>query len=246
MSNTAMKQESFHISEEARKRVIRQDRVPVPPKKCCLVFENLRIEIINISNFGVGTLVLTQQLNDLKNIFDKDELQDCVIFFNTSEIQKVRVKLIRLERHPDSTFNDYIAGFDVVGDSISIGLIKAMIQADDSITEHRIYFAEEQQIIPADFKLMVYEMRDWLSSLKERVDKLEENAPIDNADENSEYREAVAQKIAAYVGQVIPESYLNIPKMIAGKDSATISACTKFIRHQIGELIYGAPFAYRA
>ncbi|MGZ3776004.1 MAG: class I SAM-dependent methyltransferase, partial [Pseudobdellovibrionaceae bacterium] len=31
-----------------------------------------------------------------------------------------------------------------------------------------------------------------------------------------------------------------------GKDEKTIAACTKFIRHQIGDLIYGAPFAYRA
>jgi chemotaxis methyl-accepting protein methylase len=34
--------------------------------------------------------------------------------------------------------------------------------------------------------------------------------------------------------------------MIAGKDDKIIMACKKFIRNQIGDLIYGAPFAYRA
>ncbi len=242
-----MKHESFQITEDSapRKKIIRQDRTPVAQKKVFLQVGNYEIEVLNVSSFGLAGLVQEAKVPLLKAMFEQWKEMPGVIRFNNVEAQRLNVKLARIEPHPQSVFNDQIVGFEVFGGTVAVDRLKALELSDEMLRDHTNTF-KEMQVIPAAFKLMVFEMKGWLTFLKEKIDTIEKMAPVDNADDNSDFKQTIAESVSEHIGMVIPQKYQDIPKMMADMDDKTVATCTKFIRSQIGPLVYGAPFANRA
>jgi SAM-dependent methyltransferase len=89
-------------------------------------------------------------------------------------------------------------------------------------------------------------MKEFLGQLKTEIDTLEHSAPRDNASQNSDFRQAIAQGISGYLSQTIPPVYQKIPKLLATLDETQLKHCNEFIRNHLGPLVYGAPFADRA
>lgn len=241
-------QEQFVIHEETspqRRKIVRQDRIPVPPGKCFLVYQNERLEIMNISSFGLAVIAKEHQRTSITQAFQRPSGVLVSIFFNDFEVQNVVLRLVRVEKHPESVFNDYIFGFEATGTVLATEAILALELADSAITSCN-EVTKMWALIPKDFKLIVFELKEFLSQLKQKMTALEANAPKDNAVENRNFREAIAQSVAEFLSREIPQKYHKIPEALVGSDSKVIEISSQFIRDQLGPLIYGAPFAHRA
>lgn len=241
------KQEGFLIDEGLmpRKKIVRQDRIPVPPKKLYMHTSDLKLEVINISNFGVAIICTETESTIVAKHFSTADIHNITLTFEDIEIQKTNVKMAREELHPESVFNEKVYAFEVIGDPISTDCVRALQAA----SEAKIATAEtfnKQLEIPKDLRLTILEMKSFLTTLKENIMKIENQLPVDNADENSEYRQAVTQSMSDFLGVLIPKCYKEIPAMLENSDAKTREAAIAFGQAQLGPLIYGAPFAHRA
>lgn len=246
-NNSAMKQESFLINDDslARRKIIRQDRVPIQPGRCFLYFGNMKVEVLNMSPFGVACVVKEHEVGPLKQIMEGMDKTQIPLIYNDVQTQVLHLRLAREHVHPQSAFGDLVFGFEVVGDLLQVDRLQALEATHEMLAEQNA-LAQVSASIPNDFKLLVYEMREWLSSLKKKIDVIEAKAPVDNAADNLEFKLTVAETVSDYLGKVIPAKYQDIPSILKGKDESVIAASTQFIREQIGAMVYGAPFAYRA
>ncbi len=176
MSNTAMKQESFHIDEKSRKKVVRQDRVPVEPGSCYVDFQGHPMEVLNISSFGCAVLASSTDYQDLKKWFETHPHIDCHILYKNIQTQSLSLRWARSEDHIKSVTGEMIVGFEIVGEPLKVDRIQALEVSSEVIAEQTRY-AHDLAQLPAEFKTFVYEMKDWLERLKTRIDKLEADSP---------------------------------------------------------------------
>ncbi|WII72946.1 class I SAM-dependent methyltransferase [Bdellovibrio sp. 22V] len=245
MSNNAMKQEFFHIDENSRKKVVRQDRTALEPGSCFLDFQGRQFEILNISSFGCGVLVSATDYQDLQKWFEKHPHLEGSLLYKNIQTQSIALRWARAENHTKSVTGEMIIGFEILGEPLKVERIKALEVSSEVITEQTRY-AQELAQLPAEFKTFVYEMKDWLEKLKARIDKLEADSPVDNWKEAQDYRLTIADTVSDYLGQVIPMKYSQVPQFIKNFTPEQMKWATEFAREQIGYLVYGAPFANRA
>lgn len=246
-THTSLKQEQFVIPDDKndRRKIVRQDRIPVPEKKVFLLINKNKIEVLNVSSFGISTVVTEEDSDKITPFFEKGEVLEAILYFEDIEIQTITIRLVRNEPFVLSVFKDRNLGFEVTGQPISIDCIKAMELTDNLIQSTKDNYNESQDI-PNDFKLLVYEMKDFLDYLRTRISEIEKNAPNGSESQNSDFRLSVTQMISDYLSNIIPNNYRMIPKMLENVDENTMQASTKFIRHHLGSFIYRAPFAQRA
>jgi SAM-dependent methyltransferase len=181
----------------------------------------------------------------IKGYFAGGHAKPVVIIFNELEVQTVHLRLARVERHPHSVFNERVFGFESVDEAIAVNAIKALELSDEVLAFSKSE-AARSATIPAKFKLMVFEMKEFLIHLRSKIETIEKLAPRDNAVEHLDFRRTIAQSVADYLGQVIPPMYESIPGILASSNPTMVALCSEFIREHLGPLVFGAPFAFRA
>ena len=237
---TAMKQEFFSIDEAKRKKILRQDRHNVQPGKCFFKTEFEKLELINISSFGCA-VVLTEQQFELINKKITDTVIEGSLIFENFEFQEIKLKKIR---HTQVGTNITIA-FECISEPIQIDRYFAISQAYEAL-ENVSKSYTELSTMPADFKQIIFELKELLLKLKSNVDQIESQIAIDSKKTINDFEMTVADVISVYLNQAIPQYYTALPKIFEKCDERTMTICKKFAREQIGHLIYGAPFANRA
>lgn len=241
------KQESFLVPEEhkVRRKIIRQDRIPVPPGKCFIIIDHQKFEVINISSFGLAAIFLNKDYVAIKPRLESSKLIQGSFIFGDILTQTLDLRAVRTENHPQSVFDEKVVAFEVVSEALNVDRIKAL-EMGGSIIEQQQKFEQLTVAIPENFRLLVYEMKEWLVNLKTKIDELEIHTPVDSGRDILEFRETIAECISDYIGKVIPPQYSKIPEMLKGMNNEVVKVATQFIRQQISSLIMGAPFANRA
>lgn len=247
-SNSAMKQESFFISEQngpKHIKIVRQDRLQIETGKCFLDFNGTKTEMLNFSTFGCAVVVSAEASIILNKLFLKEEYCKARVLFEGTETQTVHLRKVREETHPTSLNNEKIWGFETVGEPFNVDRIK-ILEMTTSILQKQNEYAAKIQRLPEAYRQIVFQMKDWFQKLKEQVDEMEKNAPVDNAQETQEYRMTIVENIGEYIGRVVPNVYKQVPPMIKDLSPEEMQLATNFIREQVGPYVYGAPFAARA
>jgi extracellular factor (EF) 3-hydroxypalmitic acid methyl ester biosynthesis protein len=239
-TTTAMKQEFFSIDESKRKKIIRQDRHNVLPGKCFLKTKQDKLELVNISAFGCAIVLTAEQFEILNAQWTNDSLEGSLVYENF-ELQDIKLKKVR---HNHIGSNVTIA-FECIAEPIKIDRYFAITQAYEVLENVSKSYTELTQM-PADFKQIVFELKELLLKLKTNVDQIESQIQTDSKKISDEFEMTVADVISVYLNQAIPQYYSVLPKIFSTCDEATLNVCKKFAREQIGHLIYGAPFANRA
>lgn len=239
-STTAMKQEFFSIDESKRKKIIRQDRHNVLPGKCFLKTKHDKLELVNISAFGCAIVLTAEQFEVLNGKWTNEPLEGSLVYENF-ELQDIKLKKVR---HNHIGTNVTVA-FECVAEPIKIDRYFAITQAYEVLENVSKSYTELTQM-PADFKQIVFELKELLLKLKTNVDQIESQIQTDSKKISDEFEMTVADVISVYLNQAIPQYYSVLPKIFSQCDEATLNVCKKFAREQIGHLIYGAPFANRA
>lgn len=247
-SSTAMKQEGFFISEEnlaRRKKIVRQDRLHLDAGKCVLDFQGVRVEVLNLSTFGCAAVVDAGASALLNKQYLQDEYCTAIVNYEGTETQTLHLRKVREEKHPTSVYDEMIWAFETVGEPFKVDRIKVLELTTALLHKQNDYSAKLERL-PMEYRQIVFQVRDWFHKLKESIDQLEKDAPVDNAQEAQEYRMTIVENIGEYVGKVIPQVYNKVPPMLKGLSPEDSQVATDFIREQIGPYIYGAPFASRA
>lgn len=239
-TTTGMKQEFFSIDESKRKKIIRQDRHNVPPGKCFLKTKNDKLELVNISSFGCAVVMTVEQF-EIRNGNLTNEILEGSLVYENFELQDIKLKKIR---HTPVGSNVTIA-FECVAEPFKIDRFFAITQAYEALENVSKSYTELSQM-PADFKQIIFELKELLLKLKANVDQIESQIQTDSKMISDEFELTVADVISVYLNQAIPQYYSALPKIFLKCDDATMTLCKKFAREQIGHLIYGAPFAHRA
>ncbi|MEK6774039.1 MAG: class I SAM-dependent methyltransferase [Bdellovibrionota bacterium] len=241
------KHENFLVQDEVRirRKIIRQDRISVPSGKCYIILDQKKYEVVNISTFGLAAIFLSKDFIEMKSVLENSEPLELPLIFAETQTQILSLRPVRIEKHPQSIFEDKIVAFEVIGETLNVDRIKAL-EASIEVIELQKGFEKKLVEIPANFRLLVYEMKDWLIFLKTKIEELEAHSPIDSNKDNQEFRMTIAESISEYVGKIIPNQYRKIPEMLKGMDQVTVAAAIQFFRQQIGTLVLGAPFANRA
>lgn len=247
-NGTAMKQEGFFISEETaakRKKIVRQDRLHLDTAKCFLEIQGAQVEILNLSTFGCAAIVGVEAAKKWNEAFLKEEFCTAKVIFDGTETQSLHLRKVREEAHPTSVTHETVWAFETMGEPFKVDRIK-VLELVSTVLDKQNEYAAKIQRLPAEYRQIVFQVRDWFQKLKEQIDQLEKDAPVDNAQEAQEYRMTIVENIGEYVGSVVPHVYSQVPPMLKGLSPEDVQLATDFIREQIGPYIYGAPFAARA
>jgi hypothetical protein len=243
-----MKQESFFVAEEGAtktKKIIRQDRLEIDTAKCFLDFHGAKIEILNISSFGCAALVTAEGAVTLNKLFSEKEFCTAKVYFDGTETQTLHLRKVREESLSTSVNNEMIWAFETVSEPFKVDRIK-VLEMTAAVFQKQNEYAAKIERLPMAYRQIVFQVRDWFQKLKESIDQLEKDAPIDNAQEAQEYRMTIVENIGEYIGVIVPQVYKQIPSMLKGLNPEVTQLATDFIREQLGPYIYGAPFAARA
>ncbi|WP_413291365.1 class I SAM-dependent methyltransferase [Bdellovibrio sp. HCB337] len=247
-SSTAMKQEGFFIAEEnlaKRKKIVRQDRVQLETGKCILEFHALKVEVINISTFGCAAVVTPEGSAYLRDLYTQSEHHTAKVFYEGTETQTLQLRKVREVPHPTSVCNEVVWAFETLGEPFKVDRIK-VLEVTTNILRNQNDYSVKLERLPVEYRQIVFQMRDWFHKLKESIDQLEREAPVDNAQEAQEYRMTLVENIGEYIGKVVPQVYSKVPPMLKNLSPEDTQLATEFIREQLGPYIYGAPFASRA
>lgn len=240
MGNDGLKQESFLIDEAKRKKILRQDRIQLPPGTCLLKSEEKYFEVLNISAFGIS--IITKNAMDTKSVMSFFETQkEGKIIFDNFEFQNVFLKKVRSEE----VSAGLIIGFECVGEPINIEILKTLMTTS-SMLKNVASLGQNLSKIPIEFKVLIYELKDLLLKLKSEISSLEKNQILDNKAKTQEFESTVTQLVAEFLSGSVPSYYKKIPTILNKESAETKKLCTDFAREQIGSLIYNAPFASRA
>ncbi|UYL07465.1 class I SAM-dependent methyltransferase [Bdellovibrio sp. SKB1291214] len=246
MSTDALKQELFTVAPEKRKSAIRQDRTSFESNTCKMVFNDFECDVLNVNPFGCSVLMPEANGFAFRSAFGVHNTPVATLSFNGFKSQDIKLRWIDDETFDsDSGQQKLLTVFEVVGEPIQIQKIQTL-QATTTIIQNQTEYAMALAELPAELKSIVYEMRDWLGKMKAQVDALEANTPKDSLKEAQEYRQTIAENLAKYLGQALPYAYSKIPALLAGLSDSQLKWVTKFMREQIGDYVYGAPFAARA
>lgn len=242
--SNVMKQELFEIRENnSRKKIVRQDRVPVEPKSCFISFNQRSFEISNITPFGLALLV---NINEI-GFFDVSKDTSSIaasLEYKQYAFQDITFKPVRTEKYPlaDDVF---IVGCEIIGTPIDTDSLDALKQSRAVVLKHQENFARDKKI-PDNFKFAILQLKDLLETLKEQINTLDSSIPTDNKDARDAYRSTLVLSIADFLGEIIPEFYSKLPEALKNYSEEEKALCVAFAREKVGPLVYGAPFAYRA
>jgi hypothetical protein len=246
MGESALQQESFSVEKKAQQRSIRQDRTSITPKSCFLSFGGYKAAIHDVSIFGCSVLVEPEELPLVQQYFKANITTECDVLFKDIPLQKLHVRWAQSERLVDDKGNEtIIIGLDVMNEPLNVELIKAN-EAAHLVMEEQSAYARGVAQLPVEFKVFVYELRDFLATLKPKIDRIEEQKPLNDFHKEMEFRKTVAEAFAKYMNAALSPSYPLIPNLMKGMSKFETKWAMTFAREQMGPLLWGAPFAHRA
>jgi hypothetical protein len=245
MSNSVLKQEGFSIEERVQELGIQQDRIQFTPDICFLNFNDIKMEVVSLSSFECTVQCNEKQLKEFKAHVLKERSLQAELEFHNQNIQTTTISWQQTKTAALGEGGEVTLEFEVQGEPIQVERLQAIYAAMNVVTEQKQY-AELQAILPVEFKNTIYEIRDFLTQLKIKMDKLESETPPDNLEQAQVYRQGIADTVSAYLLQAVPIMNEKAAKSLDGLSEEQMKAAVQFSREQIGHLIYGAPFANRA
>lgn len=218
-----------------RKSVVRQDRTPVSPEeKCEIEIEGQLFSVLNYSPFGLALLFPQGEVAP-------DTCRSSFIF-NDIEVSIVHLKAVRKETLGDG---QQLIAYEVLGEPIHVELIEVIRDVSDLTAQQKTLMAEEMQI-PHEFRRQVYEIKDWLESMRKGINSIETTFHSRSKEEQTQIEETVAQTVSDHLDKNFVPFLDDLFKKTESCDKATMNTCVDFFRKKLKELIYESPLAHRS
>ena len=242
----ALKKDKSSTSSEpsVRKKMVRQDRWELEPNTAFLRLGDKEFEVINLSTFGCAAFFSTEQTQFFRQMTNAGGTFIATLVFKGIEVQTLSLRPVRIEE--EGRRSNYVQiGCEAAGEPIVIETCRA-IDVAGIVVERQRKITQQTNLVPADFKRIIYELFGWLQSLKTQIDAVEKDLPVDDIRQRQEFHVTISECISDYLNEMIPSIYQAMPEIVAGLPKDKKRDCYEFARNVVGPLVFGAPFANRA
>ena len=202
MGNRAVKfqHEDFYIHEErpgVRKTIIRQDRYNVDDNEnCVLVVGNKYYSVLNFSAFGLA-------IESDEVWVNTEVLRDTSLAYGGIEVGRLNLKMVRNEPLPEG---GYLVAFEIYGEPLEVNVIETMKQVF-TFTREQVKQLERESKIPSEIKSHIYDFKDFLTTIRDQVNEIEENLPRGDRQVYEMMERAVAEVVVEHMNNVFENQY---------------------------------------
>ena len=224
---------SLDLANLERGHVVRQPRIALEPGDGQIIIDGKTWDLIDCTPFGVAVL------SDEKFRLD-DFLKSEEIFFGV-HVNWVHIKKVR-EQFTEGIWK---TAFEVLGEPVQVEKIKAIKESTRILREHKLQ-SDEKKKVPEKFRRVVFEMKDWLLSLKQLVDRLQSRQDHNRVSEVSDFDTAVANQIGDYIVSAFGPAYKILEAELKGIKEETRATAFEFFRAEMKGLLLDAPFFERS
>lgn len=228
-------QDKIEVKSESKLIVIRQDRLSAEYEKIHIQSGDSSWRVMDYSPFGVAVFS--------KNQINVDEISASFVVQNV-DLGLLDLKRVRSEETFFEETSGYKTGFVVNGYPISLERTKAVIDTNKVLAEHAEIFKD--QGVPEDFRLITYEIKNWLAQLEGSVNQLEKDSFEQSNHITSMYEDVVAGIVASYIQENIYPLYVKLERIVQTLDSKTVKKCFQFFRDSCGQFLFQSAYANRA
>jgi len=229
------KHEDFEISDSGqaeRKKVVRQDRLDVEDLNCNIQIGADTFKVANVSPFGIA--IFAEQ-----SLKTNSEFHGIPVLLNNVEIANVHMKFVR-EVNSDKGL---ICAFEVLGEPISMSRISAVQDSESLVNEHKESLTKFSNV-PAEFKAKVFEIKESLEDLQERVHTITNAVRGNDAVDFEDYEHVVVQMVGQHISDILP-SKNDVLSSLIPQNAELVKDCIEFFREKLKAIIYQAPFSDR-
>lgn len=219
-------------SVENEKKIIRYDRFEVEPNTIFLRSEHITVEVINYSAQGILGYVPEAQQSHLRTNFQQTEF---VLSVNGVSIQRINLDLasnVTLLNKIPNTF-----GFQILGEPLNIDRLRAIIAAEHIIKRMNIHLGSYAEV-PIPFKMTVYEIKNWLQTLKHNIRAIEHVDQLHFLKDQNEFDHSVVECLATYLSQILPIYHQRLTDQFILLHQDAMKECLEFIRHEFKEIVF--------
>lgn len=236
-ANLKMPHEEFTANTETksngRRLVIRPDRIQLESEKCFLEINKHKYSVVDVSPFGIAIESETPIDEDIKNIVKAKILYDYV------EVAQLTLKRVR---NLNLTNNKLQYAFEVIGEPLKLDRLVAVRDSFKIINSQENEF-DNYSKVPDEFKILVYQMKDWLEKLENKIDHLEKDNEWIR--DKSEIVQVIPQVISSYFKEMFIPTYKKLSNSLSDSNEEAVSLSFDFFREHLNKLIQKAPFADR-
>lgn len=234
-SATLLPHEGFEVkpSMESRIKVVRQDRIRADENEALIETKTSALEVIDFSAFGIAVKVP-------KSLAISKDFEGTFVLQNT-EISSLNLRIARIEPLGDDSNK---LALEVVGEPLNIDSILA-VRLGNKVVQQQREDVKKYSVVPIEFKQVTFEIKDFLESLKTKVESLEGELFANGNRSAEEYRDSIAQVLGRYLGETLPSGYGTAIKSLDNSPEEVRKTCIEFFRQKVHELIYSAPIADR-
>jgi extracellular factor (EF) 3-hydroxypalmitic acid methyl ester biosynthesis protein len=215
--------------------IVRQDRWLVEDLNIFVRSGSTSIQVLDLSAFGLA-LFSTQEL--------PQELNQVSIEIENIEISQVDLLRVRIEPYHHKDVNGFKVAYHVLGNPLSVERMMAVKDTNALLAEHAALFSKYE--IPEAFKLVTYEVKNWLSLLEEKVNQIEKTSFDQPIHKLNPFVNVVTEMVAEYIDENIRPLYKKLEQITNSLDPKTIKMCFQFFRESVGDFLFQSSYANRA
>lgn len=222
---------STNEPDVSRKRIIRRDRYPVEPNTTFLKADQISIEVINYSAYGFLGYVPEDQQPYLQSTLQKS---DFILSMHGVDIQQIKLGLSSNIQSLHKIPNTF--GFEIKDGPLNIDRMRAIIAAEH-IIKRMNYHSTTQSEIPNEFKTVVFEIKNWLLTLKQNIQKIEHLEQMNFLNDQNEFDHSIVECLATYMSQILPIHHQSLTDHFVTLNQSAMNACLDFIRTEFKTLL---------
>lgn len=215
-------------------QVIRQDRYTVEEENCYLTSRLGRLKVLDLSAFGLA--VVAPQAPSLNF-----EEFDCQVVFESVQIATVHIKLVRTEPRDNQSHK---LAFEVIGEPIQVERIRAVRASNELLEAHDSRFRQLNEL-PEAARVLIYQLKDWLEELQERVNALAEGRDQTDSRRTLEFENTLIPIVGSYIGREFPKLYSRLAQPLRDLPPSSRKLLVELFRSKLCDLIHQSPFAHR-
>ncbi|MCB0364190.1 MAG: class I SAM-dependent methyltransferase [Bdellovibrionaceae bacterium] len=235
MSRTAHDDiEILDFSQNKPLQLIRQDRYYIEDEPCELLVDGKRLKVLDFSAFGIAV----DSPGKLPSGFEQHETQ---LIFEGVQVATPHLKLVR---HEVRDSGDYKLAFEVIGEPIHVERVQAVRSSREILNEHDQRFRQLDDL-PEEARVLIYQLKDWLEELGERVNALAQGRDQTDSRRTFEFENTLIPIVGTYIGQEFPKHYSRLAQPLRDLPPESRKLLVELFRSKLCDIIHQSPFANR-
>ncbi|MCB0386414.1 MAG: hypothetical protein KDD43_13560, partial [Bdellovibrionales bacterium] len=226
--------EILEFSNNKPLQIIRQDRYYIEDEHCDLLVGGKSLKVLDFSAFGIAV----ESPNLFSPGFEEHETQ---LVFEGVQVATPHVKLVRHEKLDSGEFK---LAFEVIGEPIHVERVQAVRSSKEILSEHDKRFRLLDQL-PEEARVLIYQFKDWLEELGERVNALAQGRDQTDSRRTFEFENTLIPIVGTYIGQEFPKHYSRLAEPLKNLPPDSRKLLVELFRSKLCDIIHQSPFANR-